>query len=78
MSRSDEFHSGGHDNWCIEMAETVVREEMHRTLTAPAWDHAAMDRENEFVNGVAKEWLGNGTKDCECVPSGYRGPAHER
>ena len=25
MSRNEEFHSGGHDNWCIEMAETVVR-----------------------------------------------------
>ena len=56
------------------MAETVVREEMDSTLNAPAWDHAAKDRENDFVTGVAKEWLGNGTKDCECLPSGYRGP----
>lgn len=71
MSRLDEFHSGGHDRHCIEMAETVVREEMHSDLTAPAWDHAAMDRESDLVARTAKEWLSNGTKNCECRGSWF-------
>lgn len=68
MSRNEHFDKGrtGHDAHCMMHAETVVREEMHKDLTAPAWDHEAMERENAMVTQTAKDWLDSGTKDCQC------------
>ena len=55
-----------HDMYCIEVAETLVREECADQLTAAAWDREACEVEAAWVRDWALTWLSDGTTTCRC------------